>query len=251
MKKYGLVGYPLGHSFSRKFFSEKFERENLDAEYLNFEIPDISLLMNTLSSVQGLKGVNVTIPYKEQTLSFLNELDDEAKKIGAINVIRISHADDGAMHLKGYNTDIVGFQQSIAPLLGECHKKALVLGTGGASKAIVRGLENLGIQATLVSRKPSARMLSYDDLTESVMAEYRVVVNTTPLGTFPNIENAPDIPYQYLTTDHLLYDLVYNPAETLFMKKGKEYGAQVKNGLEMLQLQALAAWNIWNETEEK
>ena len=249
MKKYGLIGYPLGHSFSKKFFTEKFGRENLKAEYVNFEIPEIALLADILRETENLGGLNVTIPYKEQVMPFLDEVDSEARTIGAVNVIRVSHSVEGEMRLKGYNSDVTGFQQSIVPMLGEHHKKALVLGSGGASKAVVRGLANLGIESKLVSRTRNGNCLAYSDLTGSMLDDYQVVVNTTSLGTYPNVDDAPDIPYTCLTDRHLLYDLVYNPAETRFLKNGKMQGAQIKNGQEMLELQAMAAWEIWNNAD--
>ena len=228
MQKYGLLGYPLGHSFSKTYFNQKFEAEKIDAEYLNFEIPSIKEIKNVIKENPELNGLNVTIPYKEQVIPYLDDLDDDARQIGAVNVIKFTKGLFGKLKLKGYNSDIIGFKQSIDPLLKETHRKALILGTGGASKAVFHGLKQLGVGATLVSRKP-------------------VILNTTPLGMFPNIDSCPDIPYDLLTPNHLLYDLLYNPDETLFMKKGKEKGAVVKNGLEMLLLQAFAAWEIWQK----
>lgn len=246
MNKYGLVGYPLKHSFSQRFFNEKFAKEGLDAEYLNFEIPDIVLFSDIIKSNLHLKGLNVTIPYKEQVIPYLDELDGEAEKIGAVNVIKIEQT-AGAVRLIGYNSDIIGFQNSISPLIdSKIHKKALILGTGGASKAVVRGLSNLGIESTYVSRTSRVGGFTYKELNKDILEEYTVIVNTSPLGTFPDVDDAPDIPYDYLTENHLLYDLVYNPAETKFLRLGKEHNARVKNGAEMLELQALAAWEIWN-----
>lgn len=247
MKQYGLIGFPLKHSFSKQFFTEKFKQENIDSEYLNFEISDIKNFAEIINSNPNLAGLNVTIPYKEAVIPFLDELVPEAKEIGAINVITISQKDNRP-YLTGYNSDVIGFQQSIAPLINKnIHKKALILGTGGASKAVERGLKNIGIETTYVSRKKSFGILTYEELNQHTFEEYKIIVNSTPLGTFPNVDEAPEIPYQYLTNDHLLYDLVYNPTETKFLRMGKEAGAEIKNGAEMLELQALAAWDIWNK----
>jgi len=247
MKKYGLLGYPLKHSFSQRFFTEKFVKEGIDARYLNFEIPDLSSLPNIVEENEELVGLNVTIPHKEKIIPLLNELDQEAEKIGAVNVIKINRKNN-TFSLKGYNTDIIGFQKSLANLLDpDLHKKALILGTGGASKAVYNGLINLGIEPKYVSRIPgNPDILSYTDLDKEIIEEYKIIINASPLGTYPNIDEAPAIPYQYITSSHILYDLVYNPAETKFLRLGKEKGAAIKNGAEMLELQALAAWDIWN-----
>ncbi len=241
MDKYGLIGFPLGHSFSRGFFTEKFAREGIDAEYVNFEIPDASMLLDVIRDNPELRGLNVTLPHKQAVIPLLDELSDEAKEIGAVNVIRVR---DGK--LKGFNSDIIGFTESIKPLLQPWHKKALVLGTGGASKAICVGLKRLGIEWTYVSRTPREGMLTYSDLTAEVMQQYMVIVNCSPVGMFPKTGEAPNIPYELLTPKHLLYDLVYNPEETLFMQKGRAQDAIVKNGLEMLHLQAIASWEFWH-----
>lgn len=248
MQKYGLIGYPLKHSFSIGYFNEKFEAENIDAQYVNFEIPDIRDFMEVIEENPNLCGLNVTIPYKEQVIPYLDELDKDTAKIGAVNVIKIIRLPKGKVKLVGYNSDIIGFTQSIEPLLQPHHTKALILGTGGASKAVFHGLDNLGIKATFVSRtKKSDDILTYRELTPEIMQEHTVIVNTTPLGMYPKVDFCPDIPYEQLTPNHLLYDLLYNPNETLFMKKGKEKGAVVKNGLEMLLLQAFVSWEIWNK----
>ena len=247
MKKYGLLGYPLGHSFSRNYFNQKFEAERIDAEYLNFEIPEIKEIKNVIKENPELNGLNVTIPYKEQVIPYLDDLDEDARLIGAVNVIKFSKGLFGKVKLKGYNSDIIGFKQSIEPLLKEHHRKALILGTGGASKAVFQGLKQLGVASTFVSRKAKEYCITYEEVTPKVMEQYTVIVNTTPLGMYPNVNACPDIPYDLLTSDHLLYDLLYNPDETLFMRKGKEKGAVVKNGLEMLLLQAFAAWEIWQK----
>lgn len=248
MDKYGLVGYPLVHSFSRDFFNEKFKNEHIDAEYLNFEIPSIDLFPNILAETPDLRGLNVTIPYKEKVISYLDELSEEARGIGAVNVIRVSRRSNG-IYLKGYNSDVIGFTRSIEPLIESHHRKALILGTGGASKAIHYGLCRLGIECTFVSRTPRNGMLSYDQLTPEVMDACKVIVNCSPVGTFPHAEECPAIPYELVSNRHLLYDLVYNPEETLFLKKGREQGAIVKNGLEMLLLQAYAGWEFWHEKD--
>lgn len=247
MQKYGLIGYPLGHSFSKTYFNQKFEAEKIDAEYLNFEIPTIKELKSVLKENPELRGLNVTIPYKEQVIPYLDDLDEDARLIGAVNVIKFTKGLFGKTKLKGYNSDIIGFKQSIEPLLNESHRKALILGTGGASKAVFQGLKQLGVGSTLVSRKPKEFCITYEEITPKTMEQYTVIVNTTPLGMFPNVNACPNIPYDLLTPNHLLYDLLYNPDETLFMKKGKEKGSMVKNGLEMLLLQAFAAWEIWHK----
>ncbi|WP_288205666.1 shikimate dehydrogenase [uncultured Parabacteroides sp.] len=247
MQKYGLLGYPLGHSFSKTYFNQKFEAEKINAQYVNFEIPNIKDIKTVLKENPDLKGLNVTIPYKEQVIPFLDDLDEDARLIGAVNVIKFTKGLFGRTKLIGYNSDIIGFKQSIEPFLNETHRKALILGTGGASKAVFQGLKQLGVGATLVSRKPKEHCITYEEITAKTMEQYTVIVNTTPLGMFPNVDNCPNIPYDLLTPNHLLYDLLYNPDETLFMKKGKEKGAVVKNGLEMLLLQAFAAWEIWQK----
>lgn len=248
-KKFGLIGFPLTHSFSRKFFSEKFLNEGIDAEYLNFEIENIEQLPHLIASHPDLAGINVTIPYKEQVITFLDDIDEAAAQIHAVNTIRI-HRTGHHVSLNGYNTDIQGFQESITPLLQKYHQKALVLGTGGASKAVVKALENLKIESILVSRNPEEKgEISYSDLDEDVMASYKIIINTTPIGTYPNVEGCPAIPFEWITPKHLLFDLVYNPEVTEFLKQGKLRGATIKNGLEMLHLQALASWEIWNREE--
>lgn len=242
---YGLIGYPLIHSFSQNYFNQKFEAENINARYVNFEIPDIGDLMEVISENQNLCGLNVTIPYKEQVIPYLDEIDEDAAKIGAVNVIKFIR-NKNSLKFKGYNSDIIGFCDSIKPLLNPERNKALVLGTGGAAKAVTRGLENLNVTPTYVSRTKQHGMLTYAELTPDVIAEHKVIVNTTPLGMYPHTDQCPDIPYGELTSGHLCYDLLYNPDVTLFMKRAEEHGAEVKNGLEMLLLQAFAAWNIWN-----
>ena len=250
MDKYGLIGFPLGHSFSKSFFNEKFQNEGIDAEYINFEIKGIDELPEVLATNPELRGLNVTIPYKEKVLSFLDYISVEARAIGAVNVIRVDHKGDDVV-LKGYNSDVIGFTKSIEPLLETFHRKALILGTGGASKAINYGLKSLGLETVLVSRFERPGTIQYKDITPDVVKEYNVIVNCTPSGMFPHYDECPDLPYEALDSHNLLYDLIYNPDETLFMKKGKERGAQTKNGLEMLLQQAFASWDFWNGDEKK
>lgn len=254
-KLYGLLGYPLGHSFSRAFFLDKFTREGIDATYVNFELPSVDQLPQVLDEHPQLCGLNVTLPHKQAVIPLLDELSDEARAIGAVNVIRVTHQ-DGRRHLKGFNSDIIGFMDSIRPLLQPHHRRALVLGTGGASKAICRGLELLGIEWRYVSRtpqtaggaaySPSLPPLTYSDVTPALLADYTVIVNCTPLGMFPKTDAAPPLAYAALSPRHLLYDLVYNPEVTLFMQQGRRFGATVKGGLEMLHRQAVASWEFWN-----
>ena len=247
MKLYGLLGYPLGHSFSAKYFAEKFAKEGIDATYKNFEFAEVADAVAYLLQQDDLQGFNVTIPHKQAIMPYLNGLSAEAEAIGAVNVVCVKRDADGTVKLLGCNSDVVGFSNSIQPLLRpKLHSKALVLGTGGASKAVMYGLRKFGVEPIYVSRTPKEGQLTYNDLTPEVMRDYKVIVNCTPLGMYPKVDACPDIPYQYLTPDHLLYDLVYNPLETLFMKRGAAQGAVVKNGLEMLHLQAEAAWVDWN-----
>jgi shikimate dehydrogenase len=247
MRQFGLIGYPLAQSFSQKFFTEKFARENLaDCSYDIFSIPTMDEFPEILANNPGLCGLNVTIPYKEQVLSYLDDKSPLVKKIKACNCIKIS---DGK--LTGYNTDAPAFEKSLKEKLQPHHKKALILGTGGAAKAVEYSLRQLNISYKHVSRKPSAKSFSYEQLTEKLMQEYLLVINTTPLGMHPNIVEAPQIPYHALTQRHYLFDLIYNPAKTLFLQKGEEQGAAIKNGHEMLVLQAEEGWRIWNDPQEK
>lgn len=245
-KLYGIIGYPLGHSFSGRYFNDKFAAEHIDAEYVSFELPDIGDLMEVFAENPNLAGLNVTIPYKEQVIPYIDAMDPEAAQIGAVNVIKVQHTDNGDPYLIGFNTDVEGFRLSIAPLLTPACKKALVLGTGGASKAVAAGLRSLGVEPQLVSRTAREGVITYADLTPEVMAEHLVIVNATPVGTYPNVDECPDIPYHLLTPEHLCFDLIYNPEQTLFLRKAAERGAQTKNGMEMLLLQAFAAWKVWN-----
>ena len=246
MDKYGLIGYPLQHSFSISYFNEKFQNEYINAKYINFEIPTIDALPEILASNPELKGLNVTIPYKEKVISFLDTVSPEARAIGAVNVIRVEHKGNDIV-LKGYNSDLIGFTQSIQPMLRPYHKKALILGTGGASKAINYGLKSLGLDTVLVSRFERPGTIQYEKITPEVIEEYNVIVNCTPCGMYPHFEECPNLPYEAMSNKTLLYDLIYNPDQTLFMKKGLRMGATVKNGLEMLLLQAFDSWELWQK----
>lgn len=246
MRKFGLIGYPLSHSFSKKFFTEKFRDEQIDGcEYELYPIENIDLFSNLLADNVALLGLNVTIPYKVQVLPFLNEIDEAAKEIGAVNCISIQQNGTERL-LKGYNTDAYGFEESLKPLLEPHHRKALVFGDGGATKAVKYVLNKLGISFLVVTRKPTADSILYDAVDETLLQEYTVLINTTPLGMSPHIDTYPDIPYQYLTDKHIAYDLVYNPEETYFLKQVAEKGGKTKNGLDMLHLQAIRSWEIWN-----
>lgn len=247
MRTYGLIGYPLEHSFSRRFFTAKFLKEQKEEQYLNFELSDLGRLTEVLDQNPGLAGLNVTIPYKEKVIPLLARVDAEARAIGAVNTIRIIRQGKLVL-LEGFNTDVHGFATSLIPLLSSFHTGALVLGSGGASKAVRFALDKLGISWLVVSRNSSdSKTLNYWELTREVMERYPIVVNTTPLGTFPHTETFPPVPYEMLTPRHLLFDLVYNPEETKFLAKGREKGAMVKNGYEMLVLQAERSYQIWNE----
>lgn len=218
MDKYGLIGYPLGHSFSKSYFNEKFENEGINAEYINFEIPTLDSLPEILASNPELKGLNVTIPYKEKVISYLDSISPEARAIGAVNVIRVDHKGNDT-YLKGFNSDVIGFTKSIEPLLERFHKKALILGTGGASKAVNFGLKSLGLETVFVSRFERPGTIQYSQITPDIIQEYNVIVNCTPCGMYPHIDECPQLPYEAMTSKNILYDLLYNPDETLFMKK--------------------------------
>lgn len=246
MEKYGLIGYPLGHSFSKGYFNEKFENEGIDAQYINFEIPSIHSLPEILAINPELKGLNVTSPYKEKVLSFLDSISPEARAIGAVNVIKVENKGN-KIELKGYNSDVIGFTKSITPLLQSYHKKALILGTGGASKAVAYGLKSLGIEVVFVSRYERPGTIQYKNITPAIIKEYNIIINCTPCGMYPNIEDYPDLPYEAMDKKNIIYDLIYNPDQTLFMQKGARQGATVKNGLEMLLLQAFVSWELWNK----
>ncbi len=243
---YGLLGRNISYSFSKGYFTEKFTRMGLeDHIFTNFDISEITQLPDILKKYgNNLRGFNVTIPYKQVIFNYLDEIDRDAEKIGAVNVVKVfDHK-----KLKGFNTDSYGFKMSIEPLLKQNHKKALILGTGGASKAVSYILDKLGIHHLFVSRKYNSeiKFITYQDITGELLKEYPVIINATPVGTYPDVESAPDIPYRFLTSGNLLYDLIYNPSLTAFLKKGKDAGAIVKNGQEMLELQAEKAWEIWN-----
>lgn len=248
MDKYGLIGFPLEHSFSMSFFNQKFIDEGIAAVYENFEIPSIDAFPEVIDSNPNLKGLNVTIPYKQKIMSFLDIISPEARAIGAVNVVKVIH-DGSKTVLKGYNSDVIGFTKSIEPMLEKYHKKALILGTGGASKAVEYGLKALGLEAVLVSRYQRPGTVQYENITPDVIREYNVIVNCTPCGMYPHTEECPPLPYEAMDSHNILYDLIYNPDETLFMKKGAEFGANTKNGLEMLLLQAFASWEYWNGKE--
>ena len=246
MNIYGLIGKNLGHSFSANYFNEKFQIERINSHYELFPLSSISEFPSLITNNPDLKGLNITIPYKQAIIPYLDKLSDEAKEVGAVNVIKFYYDNNGSQILEGYNSDVFGFKNSILPLLNSKIKNALILGNGGASKAVIYVLNNLDINVTVVSRTKEKGDITYDDLNEDIVHKNLLIVNTTPLGMFPDIDSFPRIPYQYLTSKHVCFDLVYNPLETVFLKKGKEMGATVKNGLEMLKLQADAAWEIWN-----
>ncbi len=245
MNEFGILGFPLGHSFSKKYFTDKFTEENIDAVFLNFELPNILEFSTVLDQHSDLKGFCITIPYKQDIIQFLDEIDPLAERIGAVNSVQIIR-ENNLVKLIGYNTDIYGFTESLRIFLNGVKPKALILGTGGVSKAVATGLEEMGIEYQFVSRTASNKCISYDMLSKELLSNYHLIVNCTPLGTFPKDDTYPDIPYKNLTKDHFLYDVVYNPAETLFMKKGAEQGAKTHNGLKMLHLQAERNWEIWN-----
>jgi shikimate dehydrogenase len=246
MRKFGLIGFPLSHSFSKKFFTEKFDKENIpNCDYQLFPIAQASEMADVIESNSSLCGLNVTIPHKVNVISLLNELDEAADKIGAVNCIKVDQ--NGAKpFLKGYNTDAYGFAESLKPLLNASHQKALIFGDGGAAKAVKFVLDELNIPYLIVVRNPVAGAILYSAVNAQILAEYTILINTTPLGMLPNLDSYPPIPYQHLGNQHLAYDLVYNPAETAFLTKAKAQGATIKNGLEMLHLQAERSWEIWN-----
>lgn len=260
MKHYGLIGFPLSHSFSKKYFTEKFVNENIEGVNYNlYPIEDIGKLPALLKDNPGLCGLNVTIPYKVTVLQYMDWVEHDAKGAGAVNCIKIisespvSAAFSGEVGIKGhdfrlegYNTDIYGFNGSLSPLLNSNHDRALILGDGGAARAVKCVLQNKGIDHVSVTRKPHKNNILFADLTEKHIADHSLIINTTPLGTYPNVNECPPIPYGAITDSHLLFDLIYNPAQTLFLQKGAERGAATKNGYEMLVLQAERAWEIWN-----
>ena len=248
MKTFGLIGHRLGYSFSRNFFTEKFKQENLaDFEYVNFELDTINEFPGIFDKGKIICGLNCTIPYKQQIMQFLDEIDPEATQIGAVNTVKITYK-NGDRNLKGFNTDIYGFEHSLCPMLEPKHNKALILGTGGASKAIKHLFDKLQISylSATIEDELFEKEIRYSQINEQLLKEYLVIIHATPIGTFPKVDECPNIPYQYITAKHICFDLVYNPEESLFLKKAKGQGAQTKNGLEMLHLQAIKAWEIWN-----
>jgi len=244
MNKLGLLGKNISYSFSKSYFKEKFKNENINnITYENFDIENINLLPLIFKNTEGLKGMNVTIPYKEQVMPFLDKINKKAKAIGAVNTIKITKKGK----LIGYNTDCYGFKKTIKPLIKSHHKKALILGTGGASKAIAYTLKDMGIAYQYVSRTLSDKVgFSYDTLTVNDVKEYQIIINCSPVGTFPNVEDCPNIPYHAINENYILFDLIYNPEETKFLKLGKKHNANTINGLGMLEYQAEKAWSIWN-----
>ncbi|GIM49384.1 shikimate dehydrogenase family protein [Capnocytophaga stomatis] len=239
---FALVGKNISYSFSRAYFTEKFKKEHIsDAEYVNFDLNCIGELPQKLQENPNIQGMNVTIPYKKEIIPMLAKLDPIAEQIGAVNTIKITKKG-----LVGYNTDHFGFSESLKPFLKQQHTKALILGTGGASNAVAYALKMLGISFRFVSRNPKMGQFSYADLSPQIISKYKIIINCTPLGTFPNVEEFPPIPYQFLTSEHLLYDLIYNPEKTIFLQKGEKKNATIINGRKMLELQAEKAWEIWN-----
>ena len=244
MRKFGLIGKNISYSFSESYFKNKFEKEHImDASYQNFDLVSISEFNALINKNNDIAGLNVTIPYKEVIIPYLDSINKTAAKIGAINTIKITKKGN----LKGYNTDYYGFINSLKPMLKKHHKNALILGTGGASKAIAYALKKLKINYIYVSRTKAKDNLTYNELNEQVINKHLIIVNCTPVGTFPKIQDCPDIPYEFITNKHILFDLIYNPSETLFLKKGKQLGATICNGLIMLELQAEKSWEIWNK----
>lgn len=247
MKKFGLIGFPLAHSFSKKYYDAKIERQQISGVgYDLYPIPDITDFPRLVEKDTQLMGINVTIPYKIAVMDYLDQLSPEAKAIAAVNCIRIDRKDSDKPLLTGYNTDVYGFTESLKPLLQSHHHAALILGNGGAAKAVSFALGRLGIPHTIVSRSARKGQLTYAQLDAAVIGIHPLIINSTPLGTYPDVMNCPNIPYGLLDDRHLLYDLVYNPPETEFLKRGKARGAVAKNGLEMLELQAERNWEIWN-----
>ena len=243
MNRFGLIGYPLGHSFSQQYFNNKFKTENLnDCFFELFPIESVDSFPELLQAHKDLKGLAVTIPHKQTIINFLTSIDEAASEIGAVNCIKIS-----SQKIIGFNTDVIGFENSIKPILKPHYKKALILGTGGGSKAVQFVFKKLGIEFLLVSRSKNQQHIQYQDINELICADYNIIVNATPVGMTPNNDKCPEIPYHFLSEKHLLFDLIYNPAETLFLQKGREAGAQTKNGHEMLITQAEANWKIWNQ----
>ncbi len=246
MKTYGLIGFPLSHSFSKKYFTEKFLNEDIaDHQYELYSIENIKSLPDLLSNNESICGLNVTIPHKVSVLPFLNEIEEAAEQIGAVNCICVKRF-QGETYLKGFNTDAYGFEKSLAPLLQPQHTKALVFGDGGAAKAVKYVLKKLNIEFQVVVRKAADNAILYSEVTPELLASHKLLINTTPLGMSPNVDTCPEIDYSQITDQHLAYDLVYNPLETAFLTQAAAHGAVIKNGLEMLHQQAEKAWAIWN-----
>jgi len=243
-KTFGLIGKNINYSFSKKYFNEKFEKENILATYENFDCQNIHEVQHILN-LNSVNGFNVTIPYKQSIIPFLDTISETAEQIGAVNCIEINSLGKKI----GHNTDWKGFKKSIEPFISNNHQKALILGTGGASKAVKFALEKIGVSTKLVGRTMTVNQFIYEDLNEIILKEHQIIVNTTPLGTFPKVENSPNIPFQFISNQHLVFDLIYNPNETLFLKKAKNQGAQIVNGYEMLVNQAESAWEIWNKNK--
>ncbi len=246
MKLFGLIGYPLGHSFSAPYFKQKFEDEEIVAEYRNFPLEQISDFEELVKREPKLVGLNVTVPYKQKIIPYLDALNPTARSIGAVNTIFFCRK-EGRLSLLGYNSDVLGFERSLKEHLKEEHKQALVLGSGGSSKAVIHVLDGLGISFQLVSRKRGEGLLSYDQLDRKIMESHKLIINTTPLGMHPKIDSYPEIPYEMITPHHLLFDLVYNPEKTRFLSMGQEQGASIVNGSDMLVYQAEGSWEIWNK----
>ncbi len=247
MRKYGLIGFPLGHSFSEKYFTEKFLKENIpDCSYSNYPLENLDHFMDLINTAQELVGLNVTIPYKTQIIKFVDELDAEAEEIGAVNVLKIIRQPQ-QLRIFGYNSDVTGIRNTLLPFISKNVRNAVILGTGGSSKAVSHVLKKFGLNVSLVSREKKPGILTYSELTSELISETQVIVNTTPLGMFPNIDGKPPIDYSVLTKNHILFDLVYNPELTTFLKIGAAQGCTTLGGLNMLHLQAEKAWEIWNE----
>jgi shikimate dehydrogenase len=250
MRKFGLIGFPLAHSFSKQYFINKFINESItDCSYENYELENLNIIRDLILNDPEICGLNITIPYKSDVIKYLDNADNEAVEIEAVNVLKVSRR-DGIPFLKGFNTDIFGFRESLAShLSGTGIKRAIIMGTGGSSKAIVHVLNKLGIKITQVSRRSGAGAISYNELTDKILIENQLIVNATPLGMFPNIDDKPDLNYNCLNENHILFDLIYNPALTSFLKMGKERGCKLIGGLEMLHLQAEKSWEIWNNPD--
>ncbi|MBR2300898.1 MAG: shikimate dehydrogenase [Bacteroidaceae bacterium] len=247
-REFGIIGYPLAQSASPAFFNKKFSDENIDAQYIPFEIESIEELQRVLEEHPLLCGFNVTIPYKVDVMKYLESISDEAEAISAVNVVKITRDTTGKALLRGYNSDVIGFTRSIEPLVKGRHKKALILGTGGVSKAVAYSLKSLGIEYLFISRRATENSIKYEEISDEIIQSHTLIINCTPLGMVGHgIDQCPDIPYEKLSSNHLLYDVVYNPENTMFLQKGAAQGAETKSGYEMWYLQALASWEIWNK----